>query len=202
MLVVAILAALVMSAAFAVFIDYGNTQNDRSTFSSLTRAVASRRLPDLSGSVAPSSASAPEDQTDNTTATIISGGAVKASFTVVTQPAGNQEESMAVDGQAMPNNQVHAAARISREPGRLTTRWVLLTAVCLAGIAATGVVSSASGRGSSTIRRQRRLDMHLDTGHSCPSLLRPHGRAMTQKGTPSFPGQTSTAVRPPVGADP
>ncbi len=93
-LVVAIVAALVVPIAFPVCLDYGKTQNDWSTVSSFTEAVASSPLPDLSESVAPSPPSAPADQTDNTTATVTSGGAVKASFTVVAaasqQPGGKQ----------------------------------------------------------------------------------------------------------------
>src|SRR5512136_1447937 len=128
-LVVAIVAALIVLTAFPVCLDYGRTQNDWSTVSSFTQAAASSPLPDLSESVAPSPPSAPGDQTDNTTAAVTSGGAVKASFTVVSQPASNQEESMAAEGQAMPNNQEPAATHVPPESGGLTLSWVLFTAV-------------------------------------------------------------------------
>ena len=140
-LVVAIVAALVVPIAFPVYLDYGKTQNDWPTVSSFTQAVTSSPLPDLSESVAPSSPSASGDQTDNTTAAVTSGGAVKASFTVVPQPAGNREESMAAEGQTMPNNQARAAADVRPRSGGFTLRWVLLTAVLSMGIAAVGVIT-------------------------------------------------------------
>ena len=140
-LVVAIVAALAVPIAFPVCLDYAKTQNDWSTVSSFTEAAASSPLPDLSESVAPSPPSAPEEQSDNTTATVTSGGAVKASFTVVPQPASNQEESMAAEGQAMPNNQALIATHTPPESGRLTPRWVLLTSVFSTAIAAMAVIA-------------------------------------------------------------
>jgi hypothetical protein len=147
-LVVTVVAALVVPIAFTVCLDYGRTQNDWSTVSSFTQAAASSPLPDLSESVAPSPPSAPGDQTDNTTAAVTSGGAVKASFTVVSQPASNQEESMAAAGQAMPNNQEPAATHVPPESGGLTLSWVLLMAVFSMGIAAVGVIAFRHGRAS------------------------------------------------------
>jgi len=139
-LVIALVAALLVPTAFTVCLDYGRTQSDWSTVSRFTPAVSGSPLPDLSESVAPSSPSAPEEQSDNTTAPVTSGGAVKASFTVVPQPAGNQEESMAAEGQAMPNNQALIATYNPPESGGLTLRWVLLTSVFSTGIAAIGVI--------------------------------------------------------------
>lgn len=127
-LVVAILAAVVMALAFAVYIDHGKTPHDWPSVSSFTREAAKCRLPDLSGSVTPSSTSAPGDQTDNTTATFTSGGAVRASFTVVPQPEDNQEESTAAEGQAIPNSQSNAAAQVRPEPRGLPNVWRLVTA--------------------------------------------------------------------------
>jgi hypothetical protein len=145
-LVVAIVAALAVPIAFPVCLDYGKTQNDWSTVSSFTEAAASSPLPDLSESVAPSPPSAPADQTDNTTAAVTSGGAVKASFTVVSQPAANQEESIAAEGQAMPNNQARTAAHVRPESGGLTLNWGLITSIFSTGIAAISVIAFRHGR--------------------------------------------------------
>jgi hypothetical protein len=145
-LVGTIVAALVVPTAFAACLDYDRAQNDWSTVSSFTEAAASSPLPDLSESVAPSPPSARTDQTDNTTATVTSGGAVKASFTVVSQPAGNQEESRAAGGQAMPDNQARTAGQARRpEPGGLTQSWVLLTSIFSMAIAAIGVIAFRHG---------------------------------------------------------
>jgi hypothetical protein len=140
-----IVAALVVPTAFAACLDYDRAQNDWSTVSSFTEAAASSPLPDLSESVAPNPPSARTDQTDNTTATVTSGGAVKASFTVVSQPAGNQEESRAAGGQATPNNQAHAAVHSHPKSGGLTRSWVLLTSIFSMAIAAIGVIAFRHG---------------------------------------------------------
>jgi len=138
-LVVAVVAALVVPTALLVCFDYGKTQNDWPTVSSFTQAVTSSPLPDLSESVAPSPPSAPANQTDNTTATVTSGGAVKASFTVVAAPPSNQEESKAAEGRAMPDNQARTASQARPESGGFTLRWVLLTSLFSMAIAAIGV---------------------------------------------------------------
>src|SRR5512136_1950801 len=107
-LVVAIVAALIVLTAFPVCLDYGKRQNDWSTVSSFTQSVASSPLPNLSESVARSSPSASGDQTDNNTTTaadVTSGGAVKASFTVVPQPASDREESKGAHIQETPSSQ-------------------------------------------------------------------------------------------------
>ena len=141
LLVIAVVAALVVPTAFTGWLDYGRTQSDWSTVSRFTPAISGSPLPELSESVAPSPPSAPEEQSDNTTATVTSGGAVKASFTVVPQPASNQEESMAAEGQAMPNNQALIATHTPPESGGLTLRWVLLTSILSTAIAAMAVIA-------------------------------------------------------------
>ncbi len=139
-LVIAVVAALLVPTAFTVCLDYGRTQSDWSTVSRFTPAISGSLLPDLSESVAPNPPSAPEEQSDNTTAPVNSGGAVKASFTVVPQPAGNQEESMAAEGQAMPNNQTRTTAHVIPESDGLPLRWVLLTSILSTAIAAMAVI--------------------------------------------------------------
>jgi hypothetical protein len=145
-LVAAIVAALLVPTAFALCLGCGRTQNDWSTASSFTQAVASSPLPNLSESVAPGPPGGPADQTDNTTAVVTSGGAVKASFTVVAEPASNQEESVAAEGQAMANSQARAATHGPPESGKLTPSWVLLAVVLSIGIAALGVIAFRHGR--------------------------------------------------------
>ena len=142
-LVVAIVAALMVLTAFPVCLDYGKTQNDWSTVSGFTQSVASSPLPNLSESVAPSSPSASGDQTDNNTATatnVTSGGAVKASFTVVSQSAGNREESRAAQIQKTPISQPLTRTDVRPESGGRTQTWLLLASILLTGIAATGIV--------------------------------------------------------------
>ena len=148
-LVFAVVAALVVPTALTVCLDYGKTQNDWSNVSSFTEAASSSPLPDLSESVPPSPPSASADKTDNTTATVTSGGAVRASFTVVAEPASNQEESVAAEDQAMPNSQALAATHVPPESGKLTPSWVLLAVVLSIGIAALGVIAFRHGRARS-----------------------------------------------------
>jgi len=138
-LVVAIVAAAVVPTVAPVCLEYDKTQNDWSTVSSFTQSVAGSPLPNLSESVAPGPPSGPADQTDNTTATVTSGGAVKASFTVVAAPPSNQEESKAAEGRAMPDNQARTASQARPESGGFTLRWVLLTSLFSMAIAAIGV---------------------------------------------------------------
>ena len=141
-LVLAVVAALVVPASFTVGRGFGRTQNDWSAVSSFTEAVSSSPLPDLSESVAPSPRSAPADQTDNATAaTVTSGGAVRASFTVVSRPAGNQEEVVATEAQAMPDNQARTASQAHPESGGLTLSRVLFTSIFSTAIAAIGVIA-------------------------------------------------------------
>ena len=127
-LAIAIVAALLVPIAFHVVADGTRTQNDWSTTDRFNEATASSPLPDLSESVAPTRPNSSDDQTDNTT-TITSGGAVKASFTVLAQPAGSQEESAPAETRPMPNNESQAAVPVRRESGGLTTGWALLAAV-------------------------------------------------------------------------
>jgi hypothetical protein len=141
-LVVAIVAALMVLTAFPVCLDYGKTQNDWSTVSSFPQSVASSPLPNLSESVAPSSPSASGDQTDNNTTTatnVTSGGAVKASFTVVPQPASNREESRAAQIQETPISQPLTRTDVRPESGGRRQTWLLLASILLTGIAATGI---------------------------------------------------------------
>jgi hypothetical protein len=171
-LVVAIVAALMVPTASLVCLDYGKTQVDWSTVSSFTQAAASSPLPDLSESVAPGSASAPENQTDNTTATVASGGAVKASFTVISRPLSNQGGSgtssigsvasdpnsasatapaqvvngVAVDGWTTQNDPLDTAADVRPKSSGLARGWVLLVTTWLVGIAAVGVLAFRHGR--------------------------------------------------------
>ncbi len=171
-MVVAVVAALVVPTAFHVCLDYGKTQNDWSTGRGFTQAAASSPLPDLSESVAPSSPRAPGDQADNTTAIVTSGGAVKASFTVVSQPVDDRGESgtssegsvardhnstsatapaqvvngVAVDDWPTKNDQLGTAADVHPKSGGLVMGWVLLVTTWLVGIASVGVLAFRHGR--------------------------------------------------------
>jgi hypothetical protein len=161
-LVVAILAALMVLTAFPVCFDYGKAQNDRSTLGSFIQTANSSPLPILSESIAPGSPSTSGDQTDNTTSPITSGGAVKASFTVVSPPISNDVESgtaptgngagspnhtaaatqpqetdgVAMSNQQMKNDQSGIVSEVRPESGGLTLSWLLLTAACSVWIAA------------------------------------------------------------------
>lgn len=155
-LVVAVAAALAVLVALATCPEWGKLQSDRSAAGSFSQAATSDPLPCLSESTTPSSPDEPGDQTDNSTA-ITSGGVVRASFTVVSQPDGNQQESTAAESQTMPNNQSLTTAPVRTRPGGLASGWALLASILLTAIAAAVVLVLLRFRkGSSFLRGDSR----------------------------------------------
>jgi hypothetical protein len=139
-LVVAVVAALVVPTAFHAVLD-----------GRFTRTVDIPPLPYLSESAIPSRPSTSEVQTDNSTATVTSNGAVRGSFTVVSSSGDDHAESASTstgdaagdsnsttvtdsvreaNALAVAQNDLSGtAAVVGAKSGRLTMGWVLLAAI-------------------------------------------------------------------------
>lgn len=92
-LVVLIVTALVVLASFSLSSDDGRVRTECWIVSDFTQAVEDPPLPKLSESADPSSPNPDPSQSDNSTASATSSGAVKASFTVISRPVGDQGQS-------------------------------------------------------------------------------------------------------------
>jgi len=161
-LVILVVAALVLSAAFLLSFDDGKAQVDSSIVGNAGRVMKDTPLPKLSESTAPSSPNPAPSQTDNSTAPVTSSGAVRASFTVVSRPVSDQGESgtsstgnvardpnnaspsapaqvvngVAVDDQPVPNDRLSTATGVRPKSGGLAMSWVLLITAWSAEITA------------------------------------------------------------------
>jgi hypothetical protein len=162
LVILVVAAALVLSAAFLLSFDDGRVQVDSSILGNAARVVEDTPLPKLSESTAQSSPNPAPSQTDNSTAPVISSGAVRASFTVVSRPVTDQGESgtsstgnvardpnnssatalaqgvnsVAADGQSVQNDQLGTAADVRPKSGGLAMGWVLLIAAWSVEVAA------------------------------------------------------------------
>jgi hypothetical protein len=156
-----VLAALVLLAALSLSRADGGVQVGFSIVARGTQVVEHTPPPKLAESTAQSSPNSGPSQTDNSTAPVSSSGAVKASFTVVSRPVGDQGEngtstagnterdlnstsattpaqvmSRANAGdQPMQNDRSSTALDARLESGRLSTGWAFLVTAWLVGIA-------------------------------------------------------------------
>jgi len=152
--ILVVAAALVLSAVFSFSLHEGTAQVESSIGGETGRAMEDALLPNLSESASQRSLNPAPSQTDNSTVPVPSGGAVKASFTVVARPVSVQLESgisstgnaarepngtyatapaqevnsAAVDGQPAQNNQVSTATGVRPRSGGFSVGWVLLIA--------------------------------------------------------------------------
>jgi len=142
------------------------------TVGGFAQAVEADSLPSLSDPVPQKPQASEGTMSDNATAQVPSGGAVKASFTVVAQPVDDRGErgtssegsvardhnstsatapaqvvnGVAVDDWPTKNDRLGAGADVHPKSGGLAMGWVLLVTTWLAGIASVGVLAF-HGRG-------------------------------------------------------
>jgi hypothetical protein len=159
------LAALVLLAA--LLFSFGNNllQAASCIVGHTGKVARNGSLPRLAESIAPSLPDSAARQTDNSTPPVTSGGAVEASFTVVSRPGSGQAESgtpstaneesgsgsspaatsaqdengVASDRQ-MRNDHSGTSAGVSPKSGGLTLGWVLLMGALVVAIGTVDVV--------------------------------------------------------------
>ena len=174
------LAALVLLAAF--LLSFGNNLlQAASCIVGHTGKVAGRgSLPRLAESIAPSLPDSAARQTDNSTPPVTSGGAVEASFTVVSRPGSGQAESrtpstaneesgfgsspaatlaqdengVASDRQ-LRNDYSGTGAGVGPKSGGLTLGWVQLIGTLVVGIGTIDVLVICRSRRHASARRHR-----------------------------------------------
>ncbi len=162
LVILVVVAALAAATALAIVIGHDGGRADSSAFGNSTQIVENIPLTKLSEATTQSSPDASVSQTDNGTVPVTSGGAVKASFTVVTPPVRDQGENgvlstssvardpnstsatapaqevngVALDNQPTQNDRLGAAADARPKSGGLTMGWVLLITVWAVEVAA------------------------------------------------------------------
>lgn len=171
-LVILVAAAVVVLAAISLCFDVVEVQALWPTVGGFARAVEADPLPSLS-EPAPQKPQTPEGtMSDNTTAQAPSGGAIKASFTVVSHTVDDHGESgtssegcvardpnstsatapiqvvsgVAVDDWPVQNDQLGTAVDPSPKSSGATVAWAFIFAVWVMGIAAVGVLAFRHGR--------------------------------------------------------
>jgi hypothetical protein len=180
------LAALVLLAAF--LLSFGNNllQAASCIVGHTGKVARNGSLPRLAESIAPSLPDSTARQTDNGTPPVTSGGAVEASFTVVSRPGSGQaegrtpstaneesgfgsspaatsaqdENGVAGDRQ-LRNDHSGTGAGVGPKSGGLTLGWVLLMGALVVAIGTVDVVLICRSRAG---KRSPRLK---DSGDSC-----------------------------------
>jgi hypothetical protein len=165
------LAVLALSGALLFSFGNGLIQIAFFEAGDTTEAARECSLPELAESTAPSLPDSAASHTDNSTFPVTSGGAVEASFTVVTRPGSDlegsvtpsmasgegasgsspaailaQEENGVAGDQQMRNDLSGTGAGVGPNSGGLTPGWALLIGAWVAGDVALGVFAFRYGR--------------------------------------------------------
>jgi hypothetical protein len=184
------LAALILLGALLFSFGNGLVQSASYVAGDTAGAAKHGSLPKLAESTVSNLPDRAASRTDNSTLPVTSGGAVEASFTVISRPSSDRGESVtpsAADGgtgsagapvatpareettvpgdQTMRDGHLGTAAGVGPKSGGLTPGWALLMGAWAVGDVALGVFAFRYGRAG---RRSLRLEDRGDSSRQLP----------------------------------
>jgi hypothetical protein len=193
------LAALALLGALLCLFGNGLVQSASYAVGYAAEVAEHGSLPKLAESTAPSLPDSAACQTDNGTLPVTSGGAVEASFTVISRPSSDrgesvtsstasgegrpgssppvtpaQEENGAAGDQQLGNSSSNPALGVGPKSSGLTPGWwLLIGALLVVGIGTVGVLAICLSRAG---KRFLRLKVRADSSRQVP-VCKPGGEA-------------------------